>query len=113
MAKKKEVKKKEVLKMTPIIDNEVTDLNYYDDHMYMTNSTLKMFIDKCPRAFQYVLENPIKATAPMKFGSAFHMYVLEGEEFTKHYAVEPDGIDRRTTLGKTTLLKFNENLNGR
>ena len=81
--------------------------------MYMTNSRLKMFIDKCPKAFQHVIDNPIKATAPMKFGSAFHMYVLEGEEFTKHYAVEPDGIDRRTTLGKTTLLKFNENLNGR
>ena len=60
MAKKKEVKKKDVLKMTPSIDNEVTDLNYYDDHMYMTNSTLKMFTDKCPRAFQYVLNNPIK-----------------------------------------------------
>ena len=113
MAKKKEVKKKEVLKMTPIIDNEVTDLNYYDDHMYMTNSTLKMFIDKCPRGFQHVLENPIKATAPMKFGSAFHMLVLEDKEFSRHYAVEPDGIDRRTTLGKSTLLQFNESLAGR
>ena len=113
MSKKKEIKKKEVLKMTPIIDNDVTDLNYYDDHMYMTNSTLKMFIDKCPRAFQHVLDNPIKATAPMKFGSAFHMLVLEDKEFSRHYAVEPDGIDKRTTLGKATLLQFNELLNGR
>ena len=113
MPKKKEIKKKEVLKMTPIIDNEVTDLNYYDDHMYMTNSTLKMFTDKCPRAFQYVLNNPIKVTAPMKFGSAFHMLVLEDKEFSRHYAVEPDGIDRRTTLGKSTLLQFNESLAGR
>ena len=113
MAKKKEVKKKEVLKMTPIIDNEVTDLNYYDDHMYMTNSTLKMFIDKCPRAFQHVLDNPIKERAPMKFGSAFHMLVLEDKEFSKHYAVEPDGVDRRTTIGKNMLQRFNETLGNR
>ena len=121
MSKKKEIRKqvrkaeikKEVLKMTPIIDNEVTDLNYYDDHMYMTNSTLKMFIDKCPRAFQHVLDNPIKETAAMKFGSAFHMYILEPGQFDKHYAVEPDGIDRRTTLGKATLLQFNELLGNR
>ena len=121
MSKKKEIRKqvrkaevkKKVLKMRPIIDNEVTDLNYFDDHMYMTNSTLKMFIDKCPKAFQYVLENPIKATAPMKFGSAFHMLVLEDKEFSRHYAIEPDGVDRRTTIGKSTLLKFNESLNGR
>ena len=113
MAKKKEIKKKEVLKMTPIIDNEVTDANYFDDHMYMTNSTLKMFIDKCPRAFQHVLDNPIKATAPMKFGSAFHMLVLEDKEFSRHYAVEPDAIDRRTTIGKNMLLNFENSLNGR
>tara|TARA_R100000742_G_C4266116_1_gene84209 strand:- start:197 stop:1015 length:819 start_codon:yes stop_codon:yes gene_type:complete len=113
MAKKKEIKKKEVLKITPIIDNEVTDVNYFDDHMYMTNSTLKMFMDKCPRAFRHVLSNPIKATAAMKFGTAFHMFVLEDKEFSRHYAVEPDGIDRRTTIGKATLLKFNESLNGR
>ena len=111
--RKAEIKEKKVLKMTPIVDNEVTDLNYYDDHMYMTNSTLKMFIDKCPRAFQHVLENPIKATAPMKFGTAFHMLVLEDKQFSKHYLVEPDGIDKRTTIGKATLLKFNESLNGR
>ena len=113
MAKKKEIKKKEVLKMTPIIDNEVTDLNYYDDHMYMTNSTLKMFTDKCPRAFQYVLNNPIKVTAPMKFGSAFHMLILEDKEFSRHYAIEPDGIDKRTTVGKVALERFDQTLKGR
>ena len=32
--RKAEVKKEKVLKMTPIIDNDVTDLNYYDDHIY-------------------------------------------------------------------------------
>ena len=113
MPKKKEIKKKEVLKMTPIIDNEVTDLNYYDDHMYMTNSTLKMFTDKCPRAFQYVLNNPIKVTAPMKFGSAFHMLILEDKEFSRHYAIEPDGIDKRTTVGKVALERFDQTLKGR
>ena len=107
-------KKKKELWITPITDNEVTDKNYYDDHMYMTNSTLKMFMEKSPKYFNYRQNNPIKPTAPMKFGTAFHMYELEGREiFEKHYAVEPDGIDRRTTLGKATLEKFNQTLNGR
>ena len=112
-AKVKKEKDWTQLWITPITDNEVTDLNYYDDHMYMTNSTLKMFIDKCPRAFQHILNNPIKATAPMKFGTAFHMLVLEDKQFSKHYLVEPDSIDKRTTIGKATLQKFNESLNGR
>tara|TARA_R100001443_G_scaffold112510_1_gene126061 strand:- start:57 stop:872 length:816 start_codon:yes stop_codon:yes gene_type:complete len=106
MAKKK-------IKITPIIDNEVTDLNYYDDHMYLTNSKLKLYLENPPRKFKYLLECPSKPSAAMKFGTAFHMFVLEDKEFSRHYAVEPDGIDKRTTLGKATLLKFNESLNGK
>jgi|TARA_R100000084_G_scaffold55942_1_gene23574 hypothetical protein len=106
MAKKK-------IKITPIVDNEVTDLNYYDDHMYITNSKLKLYLENPPRKFQHLIDCPPKPSAAMKFGTAFHMLVLEDKEFSKHYAVEPDSIDKRTTLGKATLLKFNESLNGR
>ena len=115
MVKKKETKQKEeMFIMTPIVDNEITDKNYYDDHMYITNSTLKMFINKCPRGFQHILNNPPKPSAAMKFGTAFHMLVLEGRDvFDSNYAVEPDGIDKRTTLGKNMLLQFNESLKGR
>ena len=102
------------LKIKPLIDNEVTDKNYYEDHMYTTNSMLKTFLDKCPKFFEWRMEYPIKATAPMKFGTAFHMYALEGlDVFQKNYAVEPDGVDRRTTLGKATLSSFNQTVGNR
>ena len=46
----------------------------------------------------------------MKFGTAFHMLVLEGlDKFTKNYIEEPD-VDRRTTLGKVTIAKFHERM---
>lgn len=101
------------IKIKLLKDDHVTDKNYYQDHMYMSNSMLKLFMDKCPRFFEHATANPLPTTKAMRFGSAFHMLVLEPNEFNNHYAVEPDGIDRRTTLGKTTLLKFNERLNGR
>lgn len=110
MAKKS---KKTSYDVKSIVDKEVTDKNYYEDHMYMTNSMLKTFLDKCPKYYEWRMEHPIKPTAPMKFGTAFHMLVLEGEEFNKTYLVEPDGIDKRTTLGKATLAAFNDKLKGR
>ena len=96
-----------------IKDSEITDHTYYEDCMYMSNSMLKMFMEKCPKHYAYRLENPIKTTQAMKFGTAFHMLVLESlEVFEKHYVVEPD-VDKRTTLGKTTLAKFNEHIGDR
>ena len=95
-------------KIKRVKDSEVTDKTYYEDCMYMSNSMLKTFIEKCPRYYVYRLENPIKPTAAMRFGTAFHMLMLEGiEEFTKNYIKEPD-VDKRTTLGKATLAKFKE-----
>jgi exodeoxyribonuclease VIII len=43
----------------------------------------------------------------MTFGSAFHCYVLEPEEFNKRYAVSPL-CDRRTKEGKMLYAKFVE-----
>ena len=99
--------KKKVMKMSSVIDKEITDKNYYNDHMYTTNSTLKLFIDKCPKSFEYTMQNPPLPSAAMRFGTAFHMVALEGmDTFYKHYAVEPDNIDKRTTIGKTTWERF-------
>ena len=107
-------KKKTQKLITPLIDNEITDKNYYDDHMYISNSTLKLFMDNPPRKFQHLISNPPKPSSAMKFGTAFHMLALEGmDTFLKHYAVEPDGVDKRTTLGKATWEKFLEQSQGR
>tara|TARA_A100000172_G_scaffold80691_1_gene70971 strand:+ start:239 stop:1033 length:795 start_codon:yes stop_codon:yes gene_type:complete len=97
-------------KIERIKDNEVTDNTYYEDCMYMSNSMLKTFIEKCPKYYVHRLENPIRPTAAMKFGTAFHMLMLEGvKKFKENYIEEPD-VDKRTTLGKSTLIKFNERL---
>ena len=100
-------------KVKLIRDNEVTDKTYYEDCMYMSNSMLKMFIDKCPRYYVHIRENPINPSAAMRFGTAFHMLALEGiDKYKEHYVEEPD-VDKRTTLGKVTLEKFNKTLKGR
>ena len=100
-------------KIERVVDNEVTDSTYYEDCMYMSNSMLKLLIDRCPRYYAYRLDNPIKPTAAMKFGTAFHMLMLEGQDkFKDNYIEEPD-VDKRTTLGKATLTKFNERVGNR
>ena len=100
-------------KVTKVVDQEITDHTYYEDCMYMSNSMLKTFIEKCPKNYAYRLENPIKPTQAMKVGTAFHMLALEGlDKFSANYVKEPD-VDKRTTLGKVTLAKFNETLKGR
>ena len=100
-------------KIKLITDLELTDNTYYEDYMYLSNSMLKSFIDKCPKHYAYKMENPTTPTQAMKFGTAFHMLALEGlDKFTTNYVKEPD-VDKRTTLGKTTLAKFNESLKGR
>ena len=100
-------------KITRVTDQEVTDHTYYEDCMYMSNSMIKLFLDKCPKYFAYKIENPIKPTQAMKLGTAFHVLALEGlNKFTENYIQEPD-VDKRTTLGKTTLAKFNNRLNNR
>ena len=100
-------------KVKLIRDNEVTDKTYYEDCMYMSNSMLKMFMEKCPRYYVHRLENPINPSAAMRFGTAFHMLALEGmDKYKEHYVEEPD-VDKRTTLGKVTLEKFNKTLKGR
>jgi hypothetical protein len=105
-------RKKKIIK--PIIDKHLTNDNYYRDYMYVTSSTLKLFTDNCEKKFDYLTNNPPKASSAMRFGTAFHMLCLEGvDEFNKHYAVEPDGIDKRTTLGKTTWLQFVESSQGK
>ena len=36
-----------------IKDSEITDHTYYEDCMYMSNSMLKMFMEKCPKHYAY------------------------------------------------------------
>ena len=39
-------------KIKLIKDLELTDNTYYEDYMYLSNSMLKAFMDKCPKHSQ-------------------------------------------------------------
>ena len=46
-------------------------------------------------------------TAAMRFGTAVHMLILEGEEkFKRHVACRPDGLNLRTKAGKAEMEAF-------
>ena len=61
---------------------------------------------KSPAHGEYKRLNPITPTPAMKFGSAFHSYVLDGTvSFFSQYAIKPK-VDGRTTEGKSALRKF-------
>ncbi len=71
---------------------------------YISFSALKAF-DKSPNHYlQYVAGDAPKTDA-MTFGSAFHCFVLEPDEFDSRYIVLPK-MDRRTKEGKAAFESF-------
>lgn len=97
--------------MQHLIDSHTLDHNnYYEDTDYVSNSMLNL-LDKSPAYFRYVMDHPIRPTQAMKFGSAFHMNVLQPNEFQKEYAISPK-FDKRTKIGKEKFAEFqSENIN--
>ena len=78
-----------------ILKHNLTHDNYYQNTDYVSNSMLNHLTGKSPEYFRFMMNNPQKATPAMKFGSAFHMNVLQPKEFNKNYAVSPK-FDKRT-----------------
>ncbi len=70
-------------------------------------------IHRSPAHYKYALENPSEPTQAMIEGSLFHKLVLEPDTFEEEYAVIPDDIDRRTTIGKGAWAAFQEEAAGR
>ncbi len=91
--------------MKIIQDHNLTHANYYNDTDYVSNSMLSHLTNKSPEYFQYMLNNSQPSSPAMRFGSAFHMYVLQPDEFDKHYVVTPN-IDKRTKQGKQDFEAF-------
>lgn len=77
-----------------IIDLEINDENYYEDKKYMSQSALS-YVDKSMRHYiEYSMGNIGNyETEAMKFGTAYHHYVLEPETFYDNYFVL-DLLDR-------------------
>jgi exodeoxyribonuclease VIII len=91
--------------MIELIENHpLTHNNYFNDTNYVSNSMLNL-LSKSPAYLRYELDNPSKPTQAMKFGSAFHMNVLQPKEFNKNYAILPK-LDKRTKKGKEEYAAF-------
>lgn len=61
-------------------------------------------------AKQIVAEEP---SAAFRIGSAVHCSVLEPAEWSKRYAIKPEGIDRRTKEGKERWAQFEQQNGGK
>lgn len=53
------------------------------------------------------------SSAALNFGTAFHLAILEPHLFEEQVAVTPEGIDRRTKIGKAEWAAFQEEAAGR
>jgi len=64
-------------------------------------------------AFLDLARQPREATAAMAIGSALHTHVLELDQWDARYVTAPDGIDRRTKMGKAEWEVFTTASTGR
>lgn len=71
---------------------------------YISFSALKAF-DKSPNHYLQYIAGDAPKTDAMAFGSAFHCFVLEPDEFDSRYIVLPK-MDRRTKEGKAAFESF-------
>lgn len=78
---------------------------------YLSSSALKAFA-KSPNHYLQYVSGEIEPTPAMTFGSAFHCFILEADEFEDRYAVAPQ-VDRRTKAGKEVWNAFVEGVTGR
>lgn len=59
-------------------------------------------INRSPLHFKYRIEHPQEQTPAMRFGSAYHKFILENESFFNEYYVIPD-VDKRTKAGREAI----------
>lgn len=59
-------------------------------------------INRSPLHFKYRIEHPQEQTPAMRFGSAYHKYVLERESFNDEFYIIPN-VDKRTKAGKQEI----------
>lgn len=62
---------------------KLSDKEYFGDKTRVSNSILKILVDKTEAHARWLIENPEPPTPQMELGSLFHMLVLEPEEFVK------------------------------
>lgn len=79
----------------------------YHEYIQAISKSRLCKMSVCPQYFKWCEDNPQEPTEDLIFGSAFHKYVLENDDFDKEVAVMPV-IDKRTKIGKQQYLEFAE-----
>jgi len=80
----------------------------YHDNAAISTSTIKDFIrSKYLFYRKYIAKDIIREeTDAMRFGSAFHEFLLEPDQFRADYDIMPEGLDRRTKEGKAAYAEL-------
>ncbi len=76
-------------------------------------SSLWTIIERSPAHYHYEEAHPIEATPAMRFGAAFHAWILERETFPSRFIVAAEKFDRRTNAGKAAAAAFEAEAAGR
>ena len=96
---------------TPTIRHDLTNAEYHASPA-ISKSGLDL-IRKAPALYRWRQANPTEQTPAMRLGSLTHTVVLEPDRFERETAVRPEGIDRRTSVGKADLAAFELEAEGR
>lgn len=93
-----------------------TNAQYHADYSRVSNSMLST-LKESPKLFKGIYLDrtiqPKPSTPSMFLGELTHTAFLEPRFFWERYVTAPEGIDRRTKIGKETWAAFQESLNGR
>lgn len=95
---------------------EVSNADYHAETRLLSNSTKECFRRSKKLYYQTFVTKelpPAKPTEAKKFGTQFHMAVLEPELFRESYYQEPDVGDRRKKVAKDALAELALNNPGR
>lgn len=85
----------------------VTETNRaYHSSPAVSRSKLHL-MSRTPKYYKWAIENPREPSDSMKFGTAFHKFVLEPETFADEIAIRPI-VNLRTNDGKAQMQAFLE-----
>lgn len=90
--------------------NKIDDKDYFAIKLVSFSSVIKRILNE--ETYEVAMNEPVEETEAMILGSAIHCAILEPDCFNDRYAVMPK-VDLRTTIGKTTKLKFEEDNKGK
>ncbi len=90
--------------------NKIDDKDYFAIKLVSFSSVIKRILNE--ETYEVAMNEPVEETESMILGSAIHCAILEPDCFNDRYAVMPK-VDLRTTIGKTTKLKFEEDNKGK